>query len=75
MSAKPKEANIHRVRVSVDRSRCAGHAVCLIHAPALFDVDDEGYSVVLDETPADIASAHRAEINCPERAIHVEEDL
>jgi ferredoxin len=75
MSAKTEDARVHGVRVSVDRSRCAGHAVCLIHAPAIFDVDDEGYSVVLDETPADIESAQRAEINCPERAIHVEEDL
>jgi ferredoxin len=75
MSAKPKDVKVHGVHVSVDRSRCAGHAVCLIHAPTIFDVDDEGYSVVLDETPADIESAHRAEINCPERAIRVEEDV
>ncbi|MCV6983842.1 ferredoxin [Mycolicibacterium pulveris] len=63
------------MRVSVDRTRCAGHAVCLIHAPAIFDIDDDGYSVVLDPTPSDIAAARRAEENCPERAINLEEEL
>lgn len=76
MSALPMEDSQRRARVSVDHNRCAGHGVCLIHAKTIFDMDDEGYSVVVTEIlsdPADIDSARSAEMNCPERAIQVEE--
>ncbi len=62
-----------RVRVVVDRARCAGHGVCLIHAPDIFEVDDDGFSFVLDVFTANVFAARRAEENCPERAISLEE--
>ena len=35
--------------VSVDSTRCQGHARCLASAPDAFEFDDEGYSYVPDE--------------------------
>ncbi len=74
MSADPVQSSGRRVLVTVDRARCAGHGVCLIHAPAIFDLDDDGFSVVLDPIPRDVTAARRAEENCPEQAIHLEEE-
>lgn len=62
-----------RVRLEVDRTRCAGHGVCMIHAPALFDLDDDGLAFLLAEATDDVTAARAAEGNCPERAITVEE--
>jgi ferredoxin len=41
--------------------------------PDVFDVDDDGYAVVLvDEVPtADEALAQQAVVNCPEQAITI----
>lgn len=63
--------------VSVDGTRCQGHARCFAFAPEAFDFDDEGYAFVVEaqqrhETlPEDI---RMAAANCPERAIVVTED-
>ena len=35
------------MRVTVNQSRCQGHALCAMHAPDLFDVDDGGHSFVV----------------------------
>lgn len=62
--------------VSVDSSRCQGHARCFAFAPEVFDFDDEGYAFVphdksrYDELPDDVG---QAVANCPERAIMVSE--
>lgn len=64
--------------VSVDSTRCQGHARCLAFAPDVFDFDDEGYAFVPDErsryneVPSDI---RLAATNCPERAIVIKEDI
>ncbi|RJQ87897.1 ferredoxin [Amycolatopsis panacis] len=63
--------------VRVDPGKCQGHARCLVFAPEIFDLDDEGYSFVPEE------HRHREQMtedlrlavaNCPERAIVVKED-
>ncbi len=64
------------MRIVFDRSACVGHTRCYLLAPALFDVDDEGYAVPLvdGEVPADLEAAARlAADNCPEFAITIEE--
>jgi ferredoxin len=61
------------MKVFVDRARCTGHGLCLLHAPDIFDHDDTGLAVVLQEEPDDPAAAREAEQNCPERAIRLEE--
>ncbi len=59
------------MRVIVDSSRCQGHALCLVHAPDLFDLDDAGHARVLaDPVPDGLdAAARAAEGGCPERAV------
>ena len=64
------------VRVSVDAERCQGHMACAIAAPDVFGSDDYGNAIVLidGEVPAhQVVRVRRAEGNCPERAIIVEE--
>ena len=64
-------------RVTVDRTRCQGHARCITFAPDVFESDDEGYSFVPDEKRrhARLTGALRLAVaNCPERAIQVKDD-
>jgi ferredoxin len=63
------------LRIVLDDSLCTGHGRCYALAPALFDSDDAGRSVVL---AAEVGEEHRAAAeaavaNCPERAIRLSE--
>jgi ferredoxin len=61
------------MRVTVDRKRCQGHALCATLCPSLFHLDDLGYSIPIeDEVPAKLeADARMAVANCPEDAIAI----
>lgn len=64
------------MKVRANDGACHGHQMCAIAAPEVFGSDDYGNAVVLIEgdLPADLeAKARRAEGNCPERAITIEE--
>jgi AcrR family transcriptional regulator/ferredoxin len=64
------------VKVRIDHERCQGHGRCYDLAPGLFGDDDEGYGTVLGDgtvPPGREDDARLAELNCPERAIDVEE--
>jgi ferredoxin len=64
------------MRVSVDGGSCVGHGRCYDVAPALFEDDDEGYSVVKGDgsVPDGQADAARLAVRlCPERAITLAE--
>lgn len=63
------------MKVRVDASLCVGHGRCYEIAPEVFGDDDRGHCVVLtpDVTAEAEASTRRAEANCPERAIVIEE--
>ncbi len=64
------------MRVNYERERCQGHNRCYLLAPELFDVDDDGYAVLLvegDLTEEQLAKAQLAADNCPEYAIEVVE--
>lgn len=63
-------------RVSVDASRCQGHARCLAFAPEIFASDDDGNSYVPEDRAvlAELGqSVRRAIANCPEGAIRARE--
>lgn len=63
------------MRIHFDRDACQGHNRCYLLAPELFDVDDEGYAILLVDgaVPADLEDKARlAADNCPEYAITVE---
>ena len=55
----------------IDTTRCQGHGRCALINPDLFEVNDDGYAVVLDPAPTGDAKADadRAIGNCPEQAI------
>jgi ferredoxin len=59
------------VRITVDTDRCVGSAYCQRIAPALFDLGDDGFAVVLDAevTAAGAGAAREAETACPAMAI------
>jgi ferredoxin len=59
------------MQVSVDRTKCQGHARCNALCPEVFDLDIEGYSTVSDaEVPDQYAVlVDRAVFDCPEGAI------
>ena len=64
------------MRVRVDDDRCHGHQMCAIAAPEVFGSDDYGNAVVLidgDVPQALEAKVRRAEANCPEHAVIIEE--
>ena len=60
------------MRISFDRDACQGHNRCYLLALELFDVDDEGYAVLLVEGEVPEELREKAELaadNCPEYAI------
>jgi ferredoxin len=59
--------------VEVDRVACEGHALCVVYAPDVFDVDDEERAVVTrDPVPPELwADAEQAAGQCPVQAIRV----
>lgn len=59
------------MRITVDTDRCVGSAYCQRIAPALFDLGDDGFAVVLDAevTDAGAGAAREAEAACPAMAI------
>lgn len=58
------------MEIHVDRGKCAGHAICTILAPDVFEMDDEGKAVVLP-TAAQVSDAEvrDAADACPALAI------
>lgn len=65
------------MRIRLEPGRCAGHAQCHAVAPELFEIDDDGYSVLTSlEVPAgDEALAREGVAACPELALVIEEDV
>jgi len=64
------------MRVRVNDDRCHGHQMCAIAAPEVFGSDDYGNAVVLidgDVPEALHAKTRRAEANCPEHAVIIED--
>jgi ferredoxin len=64
------------VRIIYNRDACQGHNRCYMLAPELFDVDDEGYAILLvtGEVPEELRDKAQLTVdNCPEYAIAVED--
>ncbi|GAA4738280.1 hypothetical protein GCM10023350_23050 [Nocardioides endophyticus] len=61
------------MKISLDRSLCNGYGNCVIEAPELFDLDESGIGVVLQEEPDDsmLTLAEAAARICPVIAITV----
>lgn len=66
------------MKVTVDRTRCEGHALCAAVAPDAFSIDeDDDLAVVSDENPGKElwAQVRAAAGSCPVIAISVTEDV
>lgn len=60
------------MRIRIHSDKCQGHNRCYALAPELFDVDDYGSALVLNDgiVPAELEDKARLAIaNCPEFAI------
>jgi ferredoxin len=64
------------LRVTVDRMRCDGHALCLLNAPDVFELDETEHAVVTNPTPSEEerGAVLQARLQCPTQAITVEDD-
>ncbi|MFA5580419.1 MAG: ferredoxin [Paracoccaceae bacterium] len=65
-----------RYILRVDRSLCAGHAMCGMRAPEIYELDDEGFCIS-DGRKVSEDELDRARLgarSCPEGAIKIEED-
>lgn len=62
--------------ISADPTACVGAGQCALVAGELFDQDDDGIVMVLDEAPGEslLPAARRAASLCPAQAIAVQEE-
>jgi ferredoxin len=65
------------LRVVIDGDRCLGNARCVAAAPMVFDVDDDGNSMLIID--GDIPDEHAAKVDlairsCPTGAISLGSD-
>ena len=63
------------MRVVVDLDLCESNAICMQIAPDVFEVRDDDFLYVLNETPADDqrATMEEAVQRCPKQAIALED--
>lgn len=60
------------MKLNYERQKCQGHNRCYMLAPEIFDVDDEGYAILLIDGPIPTDLEDKAMLcvdNCPEYAI------
>jgi ferredoxin len=62
------------MKVVVDFDLCQSHGLCMQSAPEVFELRDDGFLYVLQETPAELLreKVERAVRECPTGAIRVE---
>lgn len=62
------------MKISIDTTKCSGHARCAAAAPDVFELDDSGYVLPFNgEVPSHAEEAARdGALACPERAITLE---
>ena len=65
------------MRIVVDFEACTSNAMCMGVAPSLFEVRDDGFLYVLNETPSENERAlFELAVNaCPNQAISIAEDV
>ena len=64
------------MKVLVDYDLCESNAICMQIAPEVFEVRDDDFLYVLDETPGDDLRAKVEESvqRCPKQAIAIADD-
>ena len=61
------------MQITVDMDRCQSNALCMSVAPDIFEVREDGYLYVLDDSPGEDrrAAVEEAARLCPTQAITV----
>ena len=64
------------MRIVVDYDRCESNGVCMAILPEVFEVRDDDFMYVLDETPPEKfhAKVRQAVNSCPTQALSIRED-
>ena len=64
------------MRVVVDFDLCESNALCMQAAPEVFEVRDDDYLYILDETPGEALrpQVEEAVRNCPKAAISISDE-
>lgn len=64
------------MRVVVDFDLCESNAVCMSIAPEVFEVRDDDFLYILDETPPEElrSKVEEAVRRCPKQAISIADD-
>ncbi len=64
------------MRIVVDFDLCESNAVCMDIAPEIFEVRDDDFLYILDETPSEDLRPKAVEAvrRCPKQAIAIAED-
>ena len=64
------------MKIVVDYVKCTGLGMCEAEAPDLFEVQDDGSLLVLNESPGadQLAAAQAAVDSCPTEALSLVED-
>jgi ferredoxin len=68
-------ANVREMLVVVDFDKCNSNAVCMGIAPEVFEVRDDGFLYILNETPPEELRPRMEEAvrQCPTQAISIED--
>jgi ferredoxin len=62
------------LEISIDREVCMGSGNCSFWAPGVFDLDDDGIAVVVDQAAAADDKIVLAGQGCPTHAISIVQD-
>jgi ferredoxin len=64
------------MRVTANSATCAVSSLCVYRVPGVFDQDEDGLVLVLDESPAEALheDIRRAARGCPTKSIRVIEE-
>ena len=65
--------DIVMVKMVADLNVCQGYANCVVTAPDLFDLSEDGKVEVLVERPADMSLARQAVEACPVGALRLDD--
>lgn len=63
-----------KITVRVDRNICIGAAACVVIAPEVFQLDEEGKVFIVDANSRDAQTIIDAAKSCPVAAITIEDE-
>ena len=62
------------MKIHIERDCCISSGSCVLEAPAVFDQDDDGVVVLLEERPGDTQDVRDAVANCPSGALSITDE-